>query len=485
MKEMKMWRYIRIALGLYILSNIICAYLFWPRIDQFLRFMPKVEAPAFPAPQTTLEAQQQDLIYLKSLLDYDRSFPDAARLDFVSVIDEDLGNKQALSTAAHYLRARALVALADNGHTGVEATPTFRQFNRSGVDVYPFSDGLFIVRAHQSRAELVGQRLIAVEGRPITDVVVALREYTGGPDNWRDMQSLQILRSPELLHAAGLSTKADVLSVTLEDNTGARRSVVLDALPSASDTDFYYRHAFMTLAPVELQDEGDRWVQTLDINSQAAAPYLEDVFKAHMSRKIDGGLYIQSNYLMSSKQNPIQDLLAKDLTSAPEEGYDFIALDLRFNPGGDFSNAVAFAKNAAGSVSEDGQIYVIVGPDTFSAAIVFTALLKQYAPDRTRIIGQAMGDRPQFWAERGRGSFVLPNSGYWVSYATGYHDWEKGCRDTHEFCFPPNKKYHADIGELSLDVHISPTYSEYASGRDVVMDWVLAQENHLIKGSQK
>lgn len=471
-----MWRYIKIALGIYILANIIGAYLFWPRIDQFLRFMPKVEAPAFPSPQTALEAQQQDLTYLKTLLDYDRSYSEAARVEFISGIERELKDDQALSLAAHYLRTRALVALADNGHTGVETTPTFRQFNRSGVDAYPFSDGVFIIRAHQSRAELVGQKLVKMEGRPIADVFTDLRKYTGGPNNWRDMQSLQILRSPELLQAAGLAEQADILNITVEDETGTRRSLVLDALPPASETDFYYRHAFMTLAPVELQDEQNGWARTLDLKTQAVAPYLEDVFKAHKSRKIGDGLYVQLNYLMSSKQNPVRELLAKDLTSAPPDGYDFIALDLRFNPGGDYGNAVNFAKNAAAALSEDGQIYVIVGPDTFSAAIVFAALLKQYSPDQTRIIGQAMGDRPQFWAERGRGAFVLPNSGYWVGYATGFHDWEKGCRDTHEYCFTPNEKYDADIGSLTLDESMQPSYQDYKSGRDIVLEWVL--ENH-------
>lgn len=468
-----MWRYVKIALGIYILANIIGVYFFWPRIDQFLRFMPKVEAASFSAPTSELEAQRQDLTYLKSLLKYDRSFSKSAQATFIARIDDQLNQDQTLSSAGHYLLTRALVALADNGHTSVETTPTFRNFNRSGVDAYPFSDGYFIVRAHENRAELVGKKLVEVEGRPLAEVMVTLRPYTGGPNSWRDMQSLSILRSPQLLHAADLSPKPEILNITVEDASGERRSIELDALPAASETDFYYRHAFMTLAPVALQDEENSWARTLDLNAQTVAPYLEDIFQGHMSRKIGEGLYIQSNYLMSSKENPVHDRLAADLSSAPEGGYEFIVLDLRFNPGGDYSNTVGFAKNAASALSEGGQIYVIVGPDTFSAAIVFTALLKQYAPDQTRIIGQAMGDRPQFWAERGRGSFVLPNSGYWVGYATGYHDWEKGCRDTHEFCFTPNEKYDADIGALDLDEIFTPSYLDYKSGRDVVLDWIV------------
>jgi len=45
------------------------------------------------------------------------------------------------------------------------------------------------------------------------------------------------------------------------------------------------------------------------------------------------------------------------------------------------------------------------------AAIVFTALLKRYAPDKTMIVGEPMGEHAQVWVERGI-SFKPPNSGY-------------------------------------------------------------------------
>lgn len=467
-----MWRIIKIAFVLYILANLIGAYIFWPRIDQFIRFMPRVEAPAYAAPTSEVEAQKQDLSYLRTLLKYDRSFSIPAQTAFNAQIDALISEGQALSSAEFYLALRELVALADNAHTGVEASPAFRDFNRSGVDLYPFADGVYVVRAHKDNADLLGKKVIKVEGRPIGEVIKALRLYTGGAENWRDIQSLFFLRSPELLQAAGLAANADGLTLTFLDADGESQDVTLSAQPSAAETDYYFRQAFRTLSPEPLPDEGGEWVQIINQDSQDIAHYLTDISEVHLTKKIEGGLYVRSNYLLSSKEDPVKEQLLSSLEAAPANGYDFIAVDLRWNPGGDYGNTVPFAKRAAQATAEDGKIYVIVGPNTFSAAIVFSALLKQYAPNKTLIIGEPMGDRPQFWSERWK-PFVLPNSDYWINYSTGYHDWEKGCADTHEYCFPPNKKHDADIGPLTLDKFLQPSFEDYKSGRDIVMDWVL------------
>jgi hypothetical protein len=248
----------------------------------------------------------------------------------------------------------------------------------------------------------------------------------------------------------------------------------LDALPSSNDSEFYYRHPFLTLAPMALKDESSDWVATLNEQKNDVAPYLKDIFAVHQASAAKGQLYVRSNYLMESPENPVKQQLLDSLTKAPESGFESIIVDLRWNPGGDYENAVPFAKAAPDALAKDGKIYVIVGPNSFSAAIVFAALLKQYGGDRTVILGEPMGDHPRFWAESSD-LFMLPNSGYRISYATGYHDWAKGCADTHQYCFTPNHRYEADIGNLDLDIAVAPSYKEYAAGRDVVMERIMQE----------
>jgi len=473
-----MWRAIKIFLVLYLIVNLIGAYFYWHRIDQFLRFMPRVAEANFAPPTDKLEAQRQDFSYLRTVLDYDRSFSSQARTAFTAKLETLTAADQTLSEAEFYLTVRELMALADNGHTGTAQGPAFRDFNRSGVDAYPFKDGLFVSRAHGNHEPLLGHQIIEIEGRPIADVMTALERFSGGPKQWRDQQSLFFLRSPELLYTAGLAQSPDQLEMTFESAAGEITTQTLTALPAAGESASYFRHSFLTLSPSALADEGEAWVQTLGGRSDDIAPYVQDMFEAFKTENTEGGLYIRSNYLMSSLESPVKAQLLSALETAPEDGYDFIALDLRWNPGGDYGNALPFAKQARGALSPDGKIYVITGPNTFSAAIVFAALVKQYAPDQTLLIGEPMGDRPQFWAERGK-PFILPNSNLWINYAVGYHDWETGCAKTHEFCFTPNERQEADIGSLAVDRIIAPTYDDYKSGRDIVMDHIIADRKTI------
>lgn len=86
------------------------------------------------------------------------------------------------------------------------------------------------------------------------------------------------------------------------------------------------------------------------------------------------------------------------------------------------------------------------------------------------IVGERLGDREQFWAERGA-SFELPNSGYYIGYATGYHDWEKGCKGE-PYCYTMNEMYEVPAGSLDPVVTLPQPFSSYAAGEDVVMEWV-------------
>ena len=70
---------------------------------------------------------------------------------------------------------------------------------------------------------------------------------------------------------------------------------------------------------------------------------------------------------------------------------------------------------------------VLVDKFTFSAAIVFVAILKHRLGTRLTIIGEDMGDGLRFFAE---GDLIdLANSGAAVRYSTALHDWETGLAD--------------------------------------------------------
>jgi hypothetical protein len=67
---------------------------------------------------------------------------------------------------------------------------------------------------------------------------------------------------------------------------------------------------------------------------------------------------------------------------------------------------------------------LIIDKFTFSAAIVFVAILKHRLGARLHLIGEEMGDGLTFFAEGG--TIDLSSSGAVVRYATAFHDWAGG-----------------------------------------------------------
>lgn len=75
----------------------------------------------------------------------------------------------------------------------------------------------------------------------------------------------------------------------------------------------------------------------------------------------------------------------------------YLVVDLRANAGGDFTLFVEIAKWLRNKIADDGHLYVIVSPKTYSATINSTGLLIYYGDGRTMIVGASMRDREQYW----------------------------------------------------------------------------------------
>jgi len=119
---------------------------------------------------------------------------------------------------------------------------------------------------------------------------------------------------------------------------------------------------------------------------------------------------------------------------------------VRGNKGGDFRKTLPLIwAYSNGGVAR--RVAVLVDKFTFSAAIVFAALMKHRLGTRLTLIGEDMGDGLTFFAEGGM--LDLPKSGAVVRYSTAFHDWSDGHAD--ETTPPEIAKALVAVGEMPLD----------------------------------
>jgi hypothetical protein len=258
-------------------------------------------APAYPAPRSADEANRQDLDYLA-----DRSFTPAARAAFGAGVADLERRAGDLSPAQLETEVSRLVALADNGHTGVRGVSRGVSLNALPVRLARFADGYVVVRARPELADLLGARLLAIDGRTPEALVEALGPFAGGPPALRREYATYMLISPQALRAVGLAERDDRATVTLALAAGATVTRELAAEPDPANgpprTDPVLESLRRNhwpqrdLSPVPSPVDVAGWATVLD--PRGAVPlYLANPDRGYWSARVGGldAVYVQIN----------------------------------------------------------------------------------------------------------------------------------------------------------------------------------------------
>ena len=412
----------------------------------------------------------QDLAQLRRLPEVERSFTAQSRAAFdqaIAAIEQRAGE---LDRAGLALAAAKAVALADNGHTNVLGLAGDRGFNAVPIRLGWFGDGLFVIAADEDRQRLLGGQILGVNGRRMGALVEALRPYVGGPANLAREFVPNLLISPELLHAAGRAATADGSSFEMRFADGSVGSVELVAKAATRPPHDRFVWPSDNLSP---PGRSSGWRHVLD--GVALPAYLTHLDANYWHDfPADDLLYVQINRVSDQGLVGLSAYLSGMLDEAAKKPIRNAVVDLRFNPGGNYTLTADFARRLPELLPASGKLFILTSAHTFSAAISTAARLKHFAGPRAVIIGEAVGDRSQFWGEGG--STLLPNAKIALRYTTAFHDWEHGCSLSQvTTCFLLNYIYGVPAGDLRPKVTIAPRFADYATGKDPVMAEVMRQ----------
>ena len=132
-----------------------------------------------------------------------------------------------------------------------------------------------------------------------------------------------------------------------------------------------------------------------------------------------------------------------------------LVIDLRLNPGGDFTLGLKYLVKPirkSKSLNRKGHLFVLIGPKTFSAAMSNAAHFREQTS--ALLVGEPIGEKPNSYQEAR--DMVLPNSHWDARYSV--------------------KFYHFAPGEENLirpDHETPETWDDYREGRDPALNWVL------------
>lgn len=436
----------------------------------FDRELERIFQYAPPAPPAGVKdraaGQAADAAYFNAFPKYDRAFSVPARRIAQQMADQLRLGAATLSHEQFVMKVAEIAALADNGHTSIDQNALMKNTPRLPVRTYLFSDGLFVLRANGPNADLLGARIDLIDGKPVAELARALRRYAGGIASRRDRQLLPVLESPGLLHAAGLATGPSALTysgVTAAGQPFSRRLEAEDRGPAAPVSN---TARLLYPAPADAQLRS-----FLPAGANLPLTMTNSSRLFWMSSVGTRGLYVNIGFNNDSDDLPLEKFLGDALDRVRLDNPEFVILDMRMNGGGDYTKSYAFARALPETAVQ--RIYVLTSPFTFSAAITTVAALKDAGGRKVVIVGEAVGDRLDFWAEGG--AFALPNTRVTVYYAAGRHRYDGPCNQPAS-CFWLNRRYPVRVKTLAPDIPVPATFAAYRSRKDAALEAVLARE---------
>ena len=426
------------------------------------------DEPFSPGRVVEQAPHEQDLDVMDTWLALEQSWPPGSLEAAQGLMAELRALEMPLLDIDFFLRVSRITALADNAHSRVGHAAVYNAWGVLPIRVFWFVDGLYVVRAAPSQADLLGARIVAIEGESLEALVDRMGMYLGGPDEFfRAYFPHSLLLSPPVLNAAGVAPGTGGLRITVERG-GAEEEVDVPVGPAPTPAALPWRY----LSPDPIQGENG-WSTVLSLPGEV--PWaLQQPGLPFRYRMVPGTdvAHVQFRTNRDVGGASIFGFLEQVETQMALDQPRHVILDNRANDGGNLTRTASWASSIHDALPPDGFVYSLTSHATFSAGI-YTAFFPEAAePERTVVVGTLVGDRPRFFAEGSQ--FTLPLAGHPVSYSDLAHDLGAPC-DGAECLFWNDPQLDIEVATLAPEVVGGFTFEEFAAGRDPDVEKVLAR----------
>ena len=337
-----------------------------------------------------------------------------------------------LSDSEIKLALRRLTAMIGDPHTRI----SYNVDKTYPLTLYQFSDGVFVTATTDEYKRALGAKLIKIGETDIERAKEAVRPLITFENEWRFKQQFPYyLTDPENLY-------------------------LLKLLPSANEGDFTFDGGngdqfAVKLRPVSTK-AGVKFITPFDSPPGKTPLYLRNPERNYWYEYLPDSktLYLQYSRCADMPSEPFNRFAAELLKFMDRNPVERMVIDLRLNGGGNsiIFEALIKALSRRRDVNQTGRLFALIGRGTFSSACLNALKLKRET--KAILVGEPTGQRPNFYGEVE--TTTLPHSKLRVHYSTRYF-----------------KMIDGDPPALAPDIQVEPSSSDYASGRDPVLERAL------------
>jgi len=376
-------------------------------------------------------------------------FHDMAPAQFDSALSSIETRLPSLARHQVIVELQKLDAMVGDGHSNVSPwRDSVIAFHTLPIALYSFEDGIIVRAADSAHANLIGARVVAINGLPIDSAIARIRPLISH-DNEMGVRAFTpfLMVMPEILHATGIVADMQGITLTIGREGGGRREAV--TLESAG------------LFPMLTGDADRSWVRRagwIDARDRSpAALWLSDPTNLYWYRYLPDGraLYCQINTIQQKPTDSLSAFMARAIAAADSAGADKFLLDLRLNGGGngDFNKRIMLPLIKS-KYDVPGRLYVLTGRRTWSAAQMLVTELQKYTT--AIFVGEATASRGNAYGDSYR--IVMPNSRVTVRVSTLW--WQ--------YLDPRDKR-----AMIEPQIKAPLTFADYTAGKDPALTAVL------------
>ena len=376
----------------------------------------------------------------------------------IAVLSAQVGD---LSDAQVMARLLGLLRRLGDGHAGLAPPPDGELNIALPLKLYTFEEGTFVIAAAPANADLLGQQLVSVDGRPLDDIWAGLDPVVCR-DNAQQAKRMapEFVRWIPLVHALGLVDDPAYVTLGLLSGDGREQSVSVAAMAISAPE---YPDLSRPHGPLPPLPSG--WACLPEVPNDGSLPlYLRNTevpywFEHLADHRV---LYLQFNDVCDHPAEPFADFCDRAFEYIDRHDVDRLVLDLRWNGGGNTLLSLALLHHLVSSpkINQWGSLFVVIGRATFSAAQNTATSIERHT--KAIFVGEPTGSRPNFIGETV--PFELPYSKTKVNVSDLY--WQTSWPSDGRPWIPP-------------EIYTPPSFAAYREGRDPALEAILSLGEHL------
>lgn len=298
-----------------------------------------------------------------------------------------------------------------------------------------FGNELYVLSTIRQHKDLLGSKLISINGVPSSEVFRLLSEMAPFSENEFStaVRAASYLPNANILNGLGI-VKNEGEAKFVFDVQGQKKEINLKS-SSSPKLDAQISHLNDAIFSADEKVDNNLWYGSSSDNKTVYVKF--------------------RRYTSTSKMERFAESLLNFIDKNRSEN---LIIDLRDNYGGDFFVGLKLAQLLvlADTINWRSGVYTLIDDVTFSAAMSNAAQFSQIL--NSRLVGLPTGARPTGYQDMGQ--FTLPNSKLEVTFSKRLYSFKEVQRDA-----------------LYPDVHIGVSIDDYRNAYDRQLRWVLSDIN--------